>query len=638
MKKKVAIFANGWNGENLYQFMQGLQKGTPDGTADYYVFLCHATYTTSNDIKKSMSSIYELPDLSLFDAVIIYNPGLNFQESIRLIVDRARKSGKPVISIGTKYEGFYFVGIDNYQGMKQLCMHLMEEHGVKKVHYIAGSKENEDSNERLKAIRDTFREHGIPIRDDQVCYSDWELHRAYEYVDHLCKSKDELPDAILCANDFLAESVCYSLADNGIRTPEDVIVSGFDYTEEGSLFYPSISSVNQHYDEMGKLSAGMIAKVLTGENLPDSNLVLCELRPGESCGCRNCNNEEKRRKMYARMVPRKNVDDGHLDGRISQLTTTIIKADTYHDLKERLKREFSMQTGSEGDTFFCMLDPNLARIADCDIADFPPFSYAEKMDVVVSKVKGQDLESRQIQTKELLPMLPDMPDNHIFTLLPIYIETFVCGYMVFVDKIDWFLSKLYYRFEQTFSTSIALYRRNMQVTELNNKLSEIMEKDPLTNVKNRIAYERYLAALQVASENGKLNDFAVVFFDVNNLKLINDSLGHEYGDIYLKNCSDFISGSFPGSPIFRIGGDEFVAIIMDENFQKKDRILENISLAMERFDKEKKTDKDFAEHISIAYGMAVYDHKTKKDIKSICQQADENMYQNKMRMKHGNVR
>lgn len=413
MKKRVAIFANGWNGENLYQFMQGLQDGTPEKTIDYYVFLCHATYTTPSEVMRSLSSIYELPDLTLYDAVIIYNPGLNFQESIQLIVEKARKSGKPVISIGAKYEGFYFVGIDNYSGMKQLCEHVIDKHGVKNVHYIAGSMENEDSNERLRAIQDILLERGLTLREENIYYTDWELCRSYEYVDQLCKSGEELPDAILCANDFLAESVCYALDDNGIRTPEDIIVSGFDYTEEGNLFYPSIASVNQHYDQMGKLSAQMIIKILENEVLPDSNYVVCEFCPGESCGCRNCNDEENRRRMFARMAPRKNVDDGNLDGRINLLTTTVIRADSYQNLKDRLKKEFSMQTGSEGDTFFCMLDSNLALIDDFDISNFSAYTYADKMDVVVCKVKGQHLEIGQIQTRNLLPQLSNIEENHI---------------------------------------------------------------------------------------------------------------------------------------------------------------------------------------------------------------------------------
>lgn len=635
MKKRVAILANGWNSENLFQYVQGLFNGIPNSTIDYYAFLCHATYTVPDALMKSVSSIYELPDFSLFDAIIIFTPGLNFKESIDLIVERARNSGIPVISVGVKYEDFYFVGTDNYVGMKALCSHIIEEHGVKHARYIAGPRENDDSNERLEAIRDSFSEHGIQFTDDLVFYSDWELLQTAEYVNRLCKSGEELPDAFICANDFLAEQVCYSLTKNGIQTPEDVIVTGFDFTEEGKLFYPSIASVNQHYDVMGKVTANIISRVLHGEEVTKDNSVICEFRPGESCGCTNCNHEDELRRMYARSISRRAIEDDHTEGRRDRLTTTIIEANSYSDLKNRLKKNFSEESGIEGDTFFCMLDPKLSMIAENDISGFPKYTFAEEMDVVVSKVNGQHMELERIKTKKLLPDAIDEKENHIYTFIPIYFETFVCGYMVFTDKIDWFFSRMYYKFERSCASSISLYRRNVQVTELNKKMSELMERDPLTKVKNRMAYERYVSMLEKKFGEGQLTEFAVVYFDINNLKLVNDSLGHEFGDIYIQNCSNFICSCYKHSPVFRIGGDEFVTVLTGEDFENRHKILNQMGRTMDCRNKGEEPD---IEHVSIAYGMAEYNTDKGVKFKSVFKRADELMYQNKAAMKNGDIR
>ena len=87
-----------------------------------------------------------------------------------------------------------------------------------------------------------------------------------------------------------------------------------------------------------------------------------------------------------------------------------------------------------------------------------------------------------------------------------------------------------------------------------------MRRDPLTNVSNRIAYEdkeKYLQA-EINSETGM--EFAIAVFDVNNLKLVNDSYGHDAGDEYLIRACQLICNVFKHSPVYRIGGDEFVVV------------------------------------------------------------------------------
>ena len=69
-KKKVAVFVNGWNAENVFRYLTGLNNNTPETSIDYYVFMCHAVYSSSEVELKSMSTIFDLPDLKTFDAAI----------------------------------------------------------------------------------------------------------------------------------------------------------------------------------------------------------------------------------------------------------------------------------------------------------------------------------------------------------------------------------------------------------------------------------------------------------------------------------------------------------------------------------------------------------------------------------------
>ena len=90
--------------------------------------------------------------------------------------------------------------------------------------------------------------------------------------------------------------------------------------------------------------------------------------------------------------------------------------------------------------------------------------------------------------------------------------------------------------------------------------------DKLTKVGNKNAYENEVKRIDEDIKAGAAK-FGVVMMDVNNLKYINDTYGHEHGDNYIKGCCELLCFYFKHSPIFRIGGDEFVAIVRGRDYQ-----------------------------------------------------------------------
>lgn len=125
-------------------------------------------------------------------------------------------------------------------------------------------------------------------------------------------------------------------------------------------------------------------------------------------------------------------------------------------------------------------------------------------------------------------------------------------------------------------------------------------------------------------------EFALLVADVNGLKEANDALGHESGDQLIKNTNRCICKIFEHSPVFRIGGDEFVVILTGEDYvQRKDllaELQENIMSCGAELNIEKG---DF----SAAYGMAEYNKETCCTVKEVFAKADEIMYACKKQMK-----
>nr|MCR5129550.1 GGDEF domain-containing protein [Lachnospiraceae bacterium] len=118
----------------------------------------------------------------------------------------------------------------------------------------------------------------------------------------------------------------------------------------------------------------------------------------------------------------------------------------------------------------------------------------------------------------------------------------------------------------------------------------------------------------------------------NNLKRINDELGHYMGDEYLKNACRLICASYKNSPVYRIGGDEFVVILEGRPYELRDQLADTFVREMDNI---RHSDLRAEEKVSIAYGMAVYEGAG-DEIEAVVKRADELMYKTKKRMKSDN--
>ncbi len=629
-KKKVAVFLNGWNNENSFRFMEGLRKSLPENSVDIYTFVSYAIYSSSEVELKSLCTIFDLPNPKEFDAAILFAPGLNFTDVINQLITKLERSGIPVISIGHKHPGFAYIGINNYSGMRDLCDHLIEKHGVKDITFIAGPKENEDSNVRLQAVKDSTAAHGISFEEDNVYYSNWEIGMTMWEFTARIRNSTKLPDAYICANDQLAETISYLFTDCG-RPVDSAIVTGFDFQEEGQNFYPSLASVDQCYHTVGERTSALLQSLFRGETIPEEQLVDCVFHPGESCGCLESRSDDLKRRSAARGIPRHYMSADIIEERFHAMEREIIQSVDYEDLKEKLRKLFYTPMGNEGNTFYIMLDPHVVDFSLSDIEGYPKYHFSELMDTIVAKRDGNPVDGGVFATSKLLPDGSVDGPNRFFFFLPVYYESYVCGYIVVTDQMNWLKERFLRTCESRFNRALVSYRRNMQLTALNARLSMLMEKDSLTFVKNRTAYDRYVKNLESKMLSGDFEPFAVVCFDINYLKQVNDQLGHEAGDEYIKKCCKLICNTFKHSPVFRIGGDEFIAIAVHDDYLNRYERLSEMRTQMEEIHANPEATP--IDRISVASGIADCNEHIGDDYSAIFRRADARMYENKKVMK-----
>ena len=162
-------------------------------------------------------------------------------------------------------------------------------------------------------------------------------------------------------------------------------------------------------------------------------------------------------------------------------------------------------------------------------------------------------------------------------------------------------------------------------------LNDLAYADALTSLHNKGAFDICVKNIQSQLDEPGGLEFAVCIFDCNNLKHVNDENGHDKGDIYLKEAATIICDVFEHSPVFRIGGDEFAALLLNNDYKNREELLRQFDeKCLEKCSREQ----DAWEKVSVARGMAVYDPKEDESVNDVVRRADKVMYEHKWSTKH----
>lgn len=153
--------------------------------------------------------------------------------------------------------------------------------------------------------------------------------------------------------------------------------------------------------------------------------------------------------------------------------------------------------------------------------------------------------------------------------------------------------------------------------------------DSLTGMQNKTAYDDFVREFQKKIDANEVFNYGIIIMDTNDLKDINDTYGHENGNIYLINSSKLITDTFRFSQTFRIGGDEFVVVLLDEDFDNYKDLMQKFRQKMD----DTQTEKDPWRRISIACGVCICEDVLNQNIRDIFNHADKEMYKDKKAIK-----
>ena len=163
-------------------------------------------------------------------------------------------------------------------------------------------------------------------------------------------------------------------------------------------------------------------------------------------------------------------------------------------------------------------------------------------------------------------------------------------------------------------------------------ISDLSEKDALTGIRNKTAYNAELSAIDECLSTETF-EFALAVINFNSLKIINDKHGMDKGNLAIKELCYIVCHVFEHSPVFKIGGDEFAVVLTGSDFKNREMLYTIFNRKIETLEEEKEL--EAWQKVSAAIGIAVYNRDIDDSAKSVHERAKKEMFEKKQQMKGG---
>lgn len=566
--------------ERNYRIIRALNNFAVEN--DYRLFVYH----TCSDLywktlsEKGEQSVFDLIDYNITDAVVTFEEGVYAENVMTKIRMDAAQYGKPVISVGVEHDDCISIKFGYAKGFEQVVRHVIEQHGVRDIGFIAGRKDEEHSEERIAVFRKLLEEYDIPFRNDVFYYGDYWSVPALKAVDDMIE-KNKVPRAIICANDMMAIAAGAEFQRRGYKIPEDIIITGFDGSEEANFCTPMLTTSG---------CEPSVEQINTGEHIR----ILRD---------RMNRYQDEERVLY-------------------ELAVNIMNCETPKTLATLLK-EYAfgdMAVVVNGDFFDERKDP---RVSNRE----PLFS--DKMILLRSRA----VEDRDIpQPFDRTNIIPDI-ENIMDYKVPLIFSALAyigipLGYACFYFPVmlnEYFKIPLYVN---SLNTALGSFRSVTYQKYMTKHIEEMYRHDMLTGLYNRTGFYNALETLPRRNDQLAL----VVSVDVDGLKYINDNFGHEAGDYAIRAAANAIdSVSIENKVCGRFGGDElalFAIVDTDLAEQVKEEIKDKMA------ELNRRSGRSYVLSVSVGAAIAPVENFWFDDVMHI---ADKYMYEDKRLKPHNRI-
>lgn len=588
-------------------------------------------------------NLFKLPDFDSFDAIVIVCiPLVEYGDTTKLanLYETIRKStDKPVIALDHHLDGAYESYTDDITAFSRITEHIITEHGCKKIYFLSGQEGFDVSVRRTKGYTAALEKHGLPINNDYIFNGDFWYTSGEALAEKIISGEVEMPEAVVCAGDHPAIGLVNALTRGGIKVPEQIIVTGYEATLEAVTNSVGITSYIAEIKEMAAKAVNRIRELIepgmpvSPTEKTDSSGVFI----GESCGCKV---DSARRKKYIQNSlyrTNRNYNDKEVlnNSDISNIIESymlenLTKCESPLEcLKDIYINTYLIQPY---DHFYLCLRPDWLDTESpcttgypdtmrCVIHSAPEESKCHADNLIHCRNDNRD----NFDTRLMLPQLWHYNEKpSIFYFSPTHFSDNTFGYSVLQCDLDKNIA-----ITHVFHIWMRNVNNALEMIRARNKLISNSIVDSMTKLCNRRGMKiRINDLLSIAEPDDCLMAMVI---DMDGLKRINDTYGHNEGDYALMTIASVVRCITEGNEVSaRAGGDEFYILGVGKYTKE---IIEN---KIERFysvlvEQNKIAMKPF--EIAASVGFAIKPVAENEDVSEIIADADSSMYTSKIQRK-----
>lgn len=584
-------------------------------------------------------SIYKIINYDILDGVIVLTETIKSQSVLDSIIFNTRTRNIPLISILTPIEGAYNIVFNYRENFKSIVDHVIEEHNCKRVYFISGFKGNSFAEERLECYRESMAAHGLEVDEDGIGYGNFWDQPTYEVVERWINDPVlPKPDAIICANDSMAIAACLKLSEFGYKVPDDIIVTGHDGIEAERYHSPRLTTAIINIEGAGNRAVDLLDEILNGKEPEKYTEVKSTLVLSESCGCAHANKHalnQKISELYS-VIGGYNAFEAHLNNMAMRLTE-----DSDFNIFRKHLAEY-MESAWASNAWICMapgvMQPKSLtadELADDSTHDAPETKFFEgdKMINVMAWDRGENYIPAEVEfdRTEILPNLIQKLERHDYIFFaPIFFRNAPQGYIGLCCGLGFGSLKFTSTFMSYLNMMLEVVKQKFFIYAVVSQLKSMYILDFMTSLYNR---RGFYTKIKPKLENciTLKYDLMVVSVDMDGLKSINDTHGHNEGDNAIKALSNLLTQSVNEDTIVsRFGGDEFVvAGVFPDGNAVAEQFKETLTRKITAFNEI--TDRPYKISASIGVSITKPDENTNLD--DLIELADSIMYRQKAKKK-----
>lgn len=626
-RKNIAVIMTALDTDNQAEVLKGIELCAKSNGCNVAVFAWFSGNIEIGSHNLGEMNITRLPDLNLFDGIILFGDAFHVEDNKEKLEQMLEKVTCPIVTIGCRYKNAPAVWADNYAGMRGLLEYLVKERGMRKLHFVKGIEGNVDAEARYKAYLDVLQENHIPVEEERITHGDFYVIGGEKAARDVLESSLPFPEVIVCSNDTMAITVCDILAKKGYRVPEDVLITGYDYTYECRVYYPQIISVKVNAFEMGEQACGNLLRIIYGEQPEKDFWVSDKVILDTGREQRECQGSIAQKEMVSDSIRRVMIH--HLINFEKNIAETV-----GFDSWKNIVQDFVKQV-NPGE-FYCCVNKgfinNVFRNATVEQetrSSAEWLAYTENVGPVISFKDGVFFEKEPFPSKYALDTLfEENGEPKLYIFSPLHYLDRNYGYLVFADCTFPIGNPLYIIWLNSIGSSIENMRKHTMLINAMVKLDDANIRDPLTGVYNRFGMERYFAIVKEKCIDKQMF-LHMSFADIDGLKKINDVFGHEEGDRIIRDTGRILQDEAGEAYVVRYGGDEFVVMGTAFSEQEVESYWTRVQTAIDEYNA--KHEGGAVMSISSGYDLVRLDPYSVLD--DCIGEADKRMYVEKNRKK-----